>query len=699
MNTFTTVLQRQKKLIIIFLLTIVLPSAVLSIFGIMAIRNEKYRRDQQNLNEQQQIVTLLKRQFSSQFKNVETILQNTAQLQAFHDRDYRLIQQHLNAALIGNTVVDQVFILFEDGVSFFPLLQSSPDVLDQSDPILNESQEVLLTQAWKAEFTDNHYETAISLYQELVDQTAEYDTKLMMLNHLARVQKKSGKIAEAIQTYERIIGERFSSLTSNRLPIPLTANIQIIDCERISGRKSQALEKALSLYNSILGGEWCLTQNQYLMYAEMTEQVIQELLSERPVDENNQEQYDIYRNLREIYQKRVEQWKIRKLIETEIVPILKTMTSRSESETFHFSREVQGEDILITAVPLAGLICVKWNNDRLIHGWLEPIVDNLLLGGQFKINMMDLSGEALLGDESSIDDAHSVTGEFDDYFPPWKIEVIRTSSTQSGIHLYESYYFWSILILLIILVFGALLIIRTLVHEREVMAVKSEFVSSVSHELKTPLTSIKALTERLLEGKVKSKEKMHHYFTVIDQDANRLTRLVKNILDFSKMEAGKKEYHFKSTDITSWLNETIDDFSKDHIHDHIEINTHFDPDIPTVAIDRDALSQCVYNLLDNAIKFSPKLKTVDVHLNKTSGFIRIGVKDQGVGIPKEDLNRVFEKFYQGRSSVRDSIKGTGLGLALVKHTLEAHGGRVELKSSPGNGSTFTLNLPIVNPNC
>ena len=249
---------------------------------------------------------------------------------------------------------------------------------------------------------------------------------------------------------------------------------------------------------------------------------------------------------------------------------------------------------------------------------------------------------------------------------------------------------------MMILIFGTMLIIRTFGREREVMAMKSDFIASVSHELKTPLTSIRALTERLLADKVKDPEKMHQYFSLIDKDANKLMRLVSNILDFSKIEAGKKEYSFEITDVTAWLDETIDDFCNDHIQEQIEIRKQFDPDIPSVAIDRDAFSQCLNNLLDNAIKFSLDSKSVDIFLKKELEFLIIQVKDHGIGIQKGDLYRVFDKFFQGTPSIRQSLKGTGLGLALVKHTVEAHGGSIEVQSNPGQGSTFTLFLPIIN---
>jgi signal transduction histidine kinase len=695
MNTLKTLLQQQKRLITIFLLTIVLPSVALSIFGILAIRNEKYRREQLILAEQQNAMLLLKRQFSGQMKSVESLLASTARLPAFLDREYSAIRQHINVSLTGNAPIDQVFILFEDGQSFFPLLQPAPDVFINSDPVLTAEQQNLLTQAWQAEFTRQDYKAAASLYEGLAVQAAGNNTRAQMLNHLARAQRKSGKTASAIRTYTKIIEQYPASLTSDRMPLALTAEMQIVDCDRISGNTRRALDGILILYERICNHEWVCTENQFLMYAEMAREIAEELLN----GNGNQEKRRYYATLQEVYQRRVEQWKVRRQIETEIIPALKEMQSRSGPEPLQLSRSIQGSDFLISAIPVSGLLCVKWDNDRLIREWLKPIVDNLMLNERFNVIITDLSGKTLLGEEEHENGRSSATGEFDAFFPPWKIRMVRTgSNARIGIELYKSYYFWSILTLLIILIFGTFLIIQTLVREREVMTMKSEFVSSVSHELKTPLTSIRALTERLLAGKVRSPEKMHQYFSVIDQDANKLARLVKNILDFSKIEAGKKEYHFEATDITAWLDETIDDFCKDHIHHHIEIRKYFDRDIPSVAMDRDALSQCLNNLLDNAIKFSPGSKSVVIYLKKNPESIIIRVKDRGIGILEEDLDRIFDKFYQGTPSIQQSVKGTGLGLALVKHAVEAHGGRIEVESSPGQGSTFTLFLPVFNPN-
>jgi signal transduction histidine kinase len=230
----------------------------------------------------------------------------------------------------------------------------------------------------------------------------------------------------------------------------------------------------------------------------------------------------------------------------------------------------------------------------------------------------------------------------------------------------------------------------------EILRIKSDFVSSVSHEFKTPLTSIKALTERLMEGKVKDQAKMNQYFSVISQDTNKLTHLVGNILDFAKIEEGKKEYDFEETDMIEWLDQTVENFKKENLQREITIHTRVPDDVPQLIIDKNAMSLAVNNLLDNAMKASTKKNEIDVIVEKEENSVLIKVKDYGIGIHRAELDKIFEKFYQGSNATRLSTKGTGLGLTLVRHTIESHGGEVKVESKINQGSTFTLSLPIKN---
>ena len=264
------------------------------------------------------------------------------------------------------------------------------------------------------------------------------------------------------------------------------------------------------------------------------------------------------------------------------------------------------------------------------------------------------------------------------------------------IGLHKSFYFWTILTLLLIFSFGVVLIARTVAHDMEVLRIKSDFVASVSHEFKTPLTSIKTLTERLLEGKVKDQAKMKQYYSVISRDTNKLTHLVGNILDFAKIEEGKKEYDFEDTNMAEWLHRTIENFREENVQREIHIHTQIPEDIPHLSIDKNAMALVVNNLLDNAVRYSTSKKEMELMVSKNEKNLFIEVKDHGIGIPNDERDRIFEKFYQGSNAARLSTKGTGLGLTIVRHTVESHGGEVSVESTINQGSTFTISLPIEN---
>lgn len=249
---------------------------------------------------------------------------------------------------------------------------------------------------------------------------------------------------------------------------------------------------------------------------------------------------------------------------------------------------------------------------------------------------------------------------------------------------------------LVLLAFGTVLVVRTLTHEMEVLKIKSDFVSLVSHEFKTPITSIKVLIERLQKEKVTSSNKKKEYYSIISKDADKLNSMVMNILDFSKVEEGRKEFVFQESDVVQLVKDEIENFKKVKILAGIKIDLQIFPDIPLIHVDRESFYLALDNLLENAFKFSLGKKEILVEVKRDAENVRVDVKDKGIGIPSGEMDKIFEKFFQGKHTAQQSISGTGLGLALVKHSVEAHGGKVLVKSKVGQGSTFSLVFPVKN---
>jgi signal transduction histidine kinase len=246
-----------------------------------------------------------------------------------------------------------------------------------------------------------------------------------------------------------------------------------------------------------------------------------------------------------------------------------------------------------------------------------------------------------------------------------------------------------------LLIAGLILALRATTREMKLIEAKTTFVSNVSHELKTPLSLIRLFAETLELGRVRNPEEAQEYFRIINRESRRLTRLINNILDFSKIEAGRRQYQFAETDVAEVVTEVLQSYERQMTNAGFEAQTSIQPDLPPSLIDREAMAQAVLNLVDNAIRYSDQAKRIEVSVRLHGGDIAIEVADQGVGIPKAEHQRIFEKFYRVSTGLVHDTKGSGLGLAIVKHIVEAHHGRVTVESAPGKGSRFTILLPSV----
>jgi signal transduction histidine kinase len=248
-----------------------------------------------------------------------------------------------------------------------------------------------------------------------------------------------------------------------------------------------------------------------------------------------------------------------------------------------------------------------------------------------------------------------------------------------------------------LLLIGLILALRATTREMKLVEAKTTFVSNVSHELKTPLSLIRLFAETLELGRVRNPEEAHEYYRIINRESRRLTRLINNILDFSRIEAGRRQYQFSETDVVEVVNEVLQSYERQMTLAGFETRTNIQSDLSPALTDREALAQAVLNLIDNAIRYSDQAKTIEVSVRLRGGDIAIEIADQGIGIPKAEHQRIFEKFYRVSTGLVHDTKGSGLGLAIVKHIVEAHRGRVTVESAPGKGSRFTILLPIVRP--
>jgi signal transduction histidine kinase len=700
-------LRKQRKLILIFFLTILLPALTLSVFGVRAIRNERFRLAKQEENEGRRAARFIRAHVQSKLEGLNRALDELALDPAFIGKDYAAIYERFEKRFATDPLIGQAILLYRNEEPLFPLLlvpsdRNPADSRKAADASLTAS----VRRAEALEFVDKNFRAAAALYRELYNIASGKDLEAEMLTGQARCLQKGGNYGEAARLYARLISEYSDCLTPSGLPLGILARLQSVECYKESGDMQQAAKHGLDLFRELLKKPSALSEDQFKTYLSLAGEAIDALLAGEESAQVSAEDRKEYADLKKLQAERMKEWESAGLIRKEIFPELAGTLSQSggySPKPYRFSKNVGGSDLLLLAAWIpdrdgreaAGMLGVQLKSEHLVESVLPEALGNAQLNEGAEVILADLAGRPLSGERGTSAALPLVTEYFEDNFPPWKIELFQAlAKGLETLDLRRNFYFWTILTLLVVLAFGAFLIIRTIGHEMEVLKIKSDFVSSVSHEFKTPLTSIRALMERLVDGKVRDGAKMDQYFSIIAQDTDKLTRLVNNLLDFSRIEEGKKKYDFSDTDIVRIATEQVQGFKKEQVLAGPDIRLEIAGEIPKLRANADALSRALANLLSNAVKFTPAGKTIRVGLSSNGENVILEVEDEGIGIHPDEMGKVFEKFFQGRNALAHSTRGTGLGLTLVKHVVEAHGGRILVESRLGLGSKFSLIFPI-----
>ncbi|MDJ0839887.1 MAG: HAMP domain-containing sensor histidine kinase [Acidobacteriota bacterium] len=352
---------------------------------------------------------------------------------------------------------------------------------------------------------------------------------------------------------------------------------------------------------------------------------------------------------------------------------------------------------------LAGIMGLVLNMDYLENVVLRNVIHTIPQSEFDDVNIRVYDREKKLvmseGYKGRVEKGDEVATAYIQYaFKGWEMKMTGRASINDWADTNFMFNIILSLVLALVLAAGILFALRTASRELQVSEMKSDFVSNVSHELRTPLASIRVFGEMLRLGRAESEEKVREYGEFIETESRRLTQLINNILDFSKIESGRKQYHFETTDPRDVLTRVLKVFEVRAQSGGIPVR-YCDRGAPAgmMNIDPDALGQAVFNLVDNGIKYGEKGDSVDVSLHEENDYLVISVKDYGVGIPREELDKIFDRFHRVNTGLVHDVKGSGLGLSIVKHVAEAHGGSVRVESEIGKGSTFSLWLPLKSP--
>jgi signal transduction histidine kinase len=245
----------------------------------------------------------------------------------------------------------------------------------------------------------------------------------------------------------------------------------------------------------------------------------------------------------------------------------------------------------------------------------------------------------------------------------------------------------------LVVVAGAYVINRAMLRELRVARMQSEFVAAVSHEFRTPLTTLRQLAEMLVKGRVSSDERRLMFYDQMLRESERMQRMVEGLLNFGSMEAGELQYRFTTIECDSFVRDIVADFEKSIEGRGYRVEMTSSGQVPLIRADGELLARVFWNLLDNAVKYSPDHNDIRVEVHGEDAGVAVSVHDHGAGIAASEQQTIFHKFVRGEAAKTASVQGTGVGLAMARQIVTAHGGRISVESQPGQGSVFTVWLP------
>ena len=703
-------IHKRKRILLLFFLGIGLPSLLLGYLAFRGIQNDRALLEKKRLDEHRRIAEMVTRSIDESIFEVErTFLNTVANRQgmakpAFSESLESLKNQH--------PLVEEVFLFQDFKKIHFPVakLLFLPDGSTQRFSVSSPTPALAskIQAAQQMEFQKKRYRDALINYQRTMAEVSDPLVKGELLSAVARVQKKSKLFQDSIKSYETIAKDFSQARIADGIPLGLVARLELGSLFLGINDPLNSAKTFTELYKSLIQREWRLEKAQYDFFTQRAKESIDEILS-RP---SLPSQFQSYKSTFQVLEG--EEKKQRNITERLLdfqessAADLQAKISR-DSDTprdsaKRFTLEIGKHSYLVS---LLNQPAGKGAENNETWGLLlnaEYLKDNLLnqaLHGDVSSEKTEWfvrgrDGKVILKSESATSGSVTVKTNFAGNFPDWFLEFHQQEQRllETFLTSRRGIYFYMFLLIAGILIFGSILTIRTVSHELELAKMKSDFVSTISHEFKSPLTSIRQLAEMLQAGRIPSEERRQKYYDVLLEQSERLSLLAENILNFAQMEEGRKKFEFKRVDIGALLQEIVSTIQDRVRHEDFVIQTKIEKSLPLIEVDSAALTQAINNLVDNAIKFSGEAKKVVVSSFMKDQYLVFAVQDFGVGIKKEEIDKVFERFYRGGDELTRMVKGSGLGLTLVKQIVEAHHGSVHVESEPGHGSTFSIKLPL-----
>lgn len=523
---------------------------------------------------------------------------------------------------------------------------------------------------------------AIVAFERLLRSTSDAGERASALAGLARSQRKAGATRDAEQTYQRLLADHGAERTSGGIPYGIAARLELASVQLESG-DTTGLPALAELHRAMLNGAWRIDRAQLTFLAGRIRETMSGDGASAWSDSAAALAVDEARALERMSALDAARDALARL----------PLASSASAQRIALGA---GPSHLIALVRPIAATGERWG--ALLDG--STLRDRVLIPA---LADATASGGAAWRLQSPLGDTASnmrggtpvVVAAMAAPFGSWRLELRprEPGLAEALLASRRGIYFYAFLLLAGMFAFGLALTIRSVNHELRLARMQADFVSTVSHEFKSPLTAIRQLTEMLQADRVPSEERRRHYYGVLLEQAERLSTLMDNVLDFARMDEGRRGLDLQVLDPGDVLEQATALASGRSAHSGFTIRTNVPSTLPMIRGDRDALLQALGNLLDNAIKYSGDARDIEVSAHVQEGRVAISVSDHGIGLSEEDARHVFDRFFRAGDPLTRSVKGTGLGLTLVRQIAEAHGGSVAVRSAPGRGSTFTISLP------
>lgn len=696
----------QRSALIIFTSTLLLLCIVLAVFAIREVGREKIVRENEIKKGFQNAADLIATEITSTLGELE--LKINLRIQALpssssSDEQTKLLAQIQNEE---NLIAESFLISDKNGISF-PLYKPLYLLSDKSPPSSSPFElenNPLYKQAVTLENVNEDYAEAILAYENIIV-AANKREKAALLNAISRCFLKAKNPKEAVRIYEKLTHNYSEVTNQDGIPYGFIARFQTGKILSELGNFETSSLELFNLLDDLFKPRWELTKPQFDLYSDKTKQLIQAIQnsSDEQLDRNALDQK--WAEFLLVEKEKTQQMNRIELLVQSSISKIQNISSDQQTESNGFQRFSEILDnkpylFAFKSINPDSLFAFLYDTDYFINQMFPNILAQVSEFDNGLAVVQDHLGRFLASQDKQLDNELqpivSIPIGTNQEFLPWTISVYEKipGFSERQYKRKRNLYLLTAAAVISILFFGGFLAIRSTAKELKLARMQSEFVSTVSHEFRTPLMSIRYLGELLQRGRVKDEEKRQEYYDTITEESKRLGRLIENTLDFSKIEAGMKKYSFEQTDIIEVLDEAGDHFQKQFLEDKFILEKNIGESISSIYVDKEALTRALLNLLDNAAKYSGDSRKIILRSYEKENFTCLEVEDFGIGIPDNEQKKVFEKFYRSENIQEGPIKGSGIGLTLVAHTVHAHLGEVLLESKEGKGTKITLKLPI-----